>query len=73
MPPELRKAHNANDEAVMKAYGFKRHYEDDRFHDEDIATNLLYMYKELTGCEEYSENYPNRELWLEYYGEDEEV
>ncbi|MBQ7155058.1 MAG: class I SAM-dependent DNA methyltransferase [Synergistaceae bacterium] len=59
MPPELRKAHNANDEAVMTAYGFKRHYEDDRFHDEDIATNLLYMYKELTGCEEFTDNYPN--------------
>ena len=22
MPPELRKAHNANDQAVMQAYGF---------------------------------------------------
>ena len=24
MPPELRKAHQANDKAVMKAYGFKK-------------------------------------------------
>lgn len=45
MPPELRKAHNLNDEAVITAYGFERHYKDDKFHDEDIATNLMYMYK----------------------------
>ena len=72
MPPELRKAHNANDEAVMKLYGFKRHYEDDRMHDEDIATALLYRYKDLTGCKEYSEHYPNLGLWLKYYPEDAE-
>ena len=72
MPPELRRAHNANDEAVMKLYGFKRHYEDDKFHDEDIATSLLYMYKNLTGCEEFSDSYPNLALWLRYYPEDAE-
>lgn len=72
MPPELRRAHNANDEAVMAAYGFERHYADDRLNDEDIATNLLYMYKDLTGCEEFSDTYPNLALWLRYYPEDAE-
>ena len=72
MPPELRKAHNANDEAVMAAYEFVRHYEDERLHDEDIAVNLLYMYKELSGCEERTRHYPNLELWLKYYPEDAE-
>ena len=72
MPPELRRAHRANDEAVMGAYGFTRHYEDERLNDEDIATNLLYRYKELTGCPEYSESYPNRELWEAYYGDSED-
>ncbi len=73
MPPELRKAHEANDEAVMKAYGFTRHFEDNKFHDEDIATNLMYMYKDMTGCTEYNRrSYPNRKLWLTYYPEDAE-
>ena len=75
MPPELRKAHEANDEAVMKAYQFVRHYDDDRQHDEDVAISLMYMYKELTGCKEYTGSYPNLELWERYYGhyaEDEE-
>lgn len=68
MPPELRKAHKANDEAVMDAYGFERHYEDDRFHDEDITINLMYMYKDLTGCREFYESYPNLKFWESYYG-----
>ncbi|MBQ7593070.1 MAG: hypothetical protein IJU48_01800 [Synergistaceae bacterium] len=68
MPPELRKAHNENDEAVMNAYGFKRHYEYEKFHEEDIVIRLMYMYKELTGCEEFSRNYPNREFWESLYG-----
>ena len=72
MPPELRKAHNANDEAVMNAYGFERHYKDDRLHDEDIVISLMYMYKDLTGCREYSKNYPNLMHWLRYYPEDAE-
>lgn len=72
MPPELRKAHHANDDAVMRAYGFTRRYEDENFHEEDIVIQLMYMYKELTGCEEYTAQYPNHELWQEYYGEDEE-
>lgn len=68
MPPELRKAHQRNDEAVMKAYGFKRHFEDERFHEEDIVISLMYQYKELTGCEEVYETYPNLPLWESYYG-----
>ena len=71
MPPELRKAHNENDEAVMAAYGFSRHYEDDKLHDEDITISLMYMYKELTGCDEPGrKNYPNRPLWVRYCPED---
>ena len=72
MPPELRKAHNANDEAVMTAYGFERHYEDGKFHDEDLAIRLMYMYKDLTHCHENKRHYPNRKLWLKYYPEDAE-
>ena len=68
MPPELRKAHKHNDEAVMNAYGFKRRFDDDNFHDEDIAINLMYMYKDLTGCREYYESYPNLMLWEHWYG-----
>lgn len=70
MPPELRKAHRINDEAVMNAYGFERHYEDGRFHDEDIVIRLMYMYKDITGCEEYTASYPNREFWLKCYGDE---
>ena len=71
MPPELRKAHNENDDAVMAAYGFSRHYEDDRMHDEDITISLMYMYKELTGCNEPGEKeYPNRPLCLRYCPEE---
>ncbi len=72
MPPELRKAHRANDDAVMRAYGFTRHYEDEAFHDENIVINLMYMYQDLTGCEEFKGSYPNRELWLSYYPEDDD-
>ena len=72
MPPELRKAHNANDEAVMAAYGFERHHEDDRLNDEDIVIALLYRYKELTGCREFWESYPNLGLWGEFYGDEED-
>ncbi|MBQ6972939.1 MAG: hypothetical protein IJP86_11380, partial [Synergistaceae bacterium] len=71
MPPELRKAHNENDEAVMAAYGFSRHYEDDRMHDEDITIALMYRYQELTWCDEPGrKNYPNRPLWVRYCPED---
>ena len=72
MPPELRKAHQRNDEAVMNAYGFSRNYEDDRAHEEDIVIHLMYMYQELTGCEEGSDTYPNREFCRSWYGDDED-
>lgn len=57
MPPELRKAHRANDEAVMQAYEFTNPDE------EDIVINLMYMYKELTGCRELTARYPNLAFW----------
>ena len=47
MPPELRKAHQANDRAVMEAYGFSR-----KMMDEDkeslIVAELFKLYQELT-------------------------
>jgi len=43
MPVELRKAHNANDAAVCKAYGF-----DKKISEEEIVAALMKMYKELT-------------------------
>ena len=44
MPPELRKAHQANDRAVMQAYGFP--IKD--FTESDCVTELFKMYNELT-------------------------
>ena len=43
MPPELQKAHMANDKAVMKAYGFKS-----SMTEEEILAELFKMYKKLT-------------------------
>ena len=43
MPPELVKAHNANDKAVMEAYGFKPDMEES-----EIVARLMEMYQELT-------------------------
>ena len=43
MPPELRKAHQANDKAVMQAYGFP--VKD--FTESDCVTELFKMYKSL--------------------------
>lgn len=43
MPPELRKAHQANDRAVMKAYGFKKDLSESA-----IVAELMKMYRELT-------------------------
>ncbi|MBQ3920104.1 MAG: class I SAM-dependent DNA methyltransferase, partial [Oscillospiraceae bacterium] len=43
MPPELRKAHNANDKAVMQAYGFKSDMAES-----EIVAELMKMYKALT-------------------------
>lgn len=43
MPSELRKAHTANDIAVMKAYGF-----DTKMTEADCVTELMKMYQKLT-------------------------
>ena len=43
MPPELRKAHAANDAAVMKAYGFPPNLTEP-----EIVSRLFEMYAELT-------------------------
>ena len=40
MPPELRKAHQANDRAVMKAYGFKS-----SMTESDIVAELFKLYQ----------------------------
>ena len=42
MPPELRKAHKLNDEAVLKAYGFSKNITE-----EECVAKLMEMYKEL--------------------------
>ena len=42
MPPELRKAHKLNDEAVFKAYGFSKNITE-----EECVAKLMEMYKEL--------------------------
>lgn len=44
MPPELRKAHQANDIAVMAAYGFDR-----KITESECVAELMNMYMELTG------------------------
>lgn len=43
MPPELRKAHNQNNVAVMKAYGFPT-----SMSEADCVAALMKMYQELT-------------------------
>ena len=43
MPPELRKAHRANDAAVLEAYGFPRDATES-----DIVSRLFAMYQKLT-------------------------
>ena len=43
MPPELRKAHHANDAAVLEAYGFPKDATES-----DIVARLFKMYQELT-------------------------
>ena len=43
MPPELRKAHRANDAAVLEAYGFPRDASES-----DIVARLFKMYQKLT-------------------------
>lgn len=54
MPPELRKAHDMNDNAVLDAYGFR-----EKPDETDIVIALMYMYKDITGCDEYG---PSGEL-----------
>ena len=54
MPPELRKAHKLNDSAVLEAYGFEQDTSE-----LDIVIALMYMYKDITGCDEYG---PDGEL-----------
>lgn len=44
MPPELRKAHQENDRAVMEAYGFDWR----AMTEADIVAELIKLYKELT-------------------------
>ena len=44
MPPELRKAHQANDKAVMKAYGYKP-----GMTEPEIVADLMKRYQKLTG------------------------
>ena len=43
MPPELRKAHQLNDIAVMNAYGFKR-----GITESECVAELMRMYQNLT-------------------------
>ena len=43
MPPELRKAHQANDRAVMEAFGF-----DPSMDESQIVAELFKMYQKLT-------------------------
>ena len=44
MPPELRKAHQANDKAVMKAYGFKPDMSES-----EIVARLMELYQQKAG------------------------
>ena len=46
MPPELRRAHQANDRAVMEAYGFSVHTPDD-LSEARIVAQLFKMYQTL--------------------------
>ncbi|MBO5668595.1 MAG: class I SAM-dependent DNA methyltransferase, partial [Lentisphaeria bacterium] len=46
MPPELRKAHQANDKAVMKAYGYAP-----SMTEPEIVADLMKRYQELTAQE----------------------
>ena len=43
MPPELRKAHQQNDKAVMKAYGFSL-----KITESECVAELMKMYQKLT-------------------------
>ena len=45
MPPELRKAHQANDKAVMQAYGFSI-----KMTESECVAELMKMYRKLTNA-----------------------
>ena len=45
MPPELRKAHQANDKAVMQAYGFRGQLNTES----ERVAELMKMYQKLVG------------------------
>jgi len=47
MPPELQKAHNANNKAVMQAYGFSVR----DMSEEDCVAELMKLYQQLTNKE----------------------
>ena len=50
MPPELRKAHQENDKAVMEAYGFKKKDENGKYHwltESETLAELMKMYQQL--------------------------
>jgi hypothetical protein len=44
MPPELRKAHQLNDKAVMQAYGF-----DLKMTESECVGELMRLYQEIVG------------------------
>ena len=52
MPPELRKAHQLNDAAVMDAYGFRKNDETTGksrlLNESETVAELMKMYQELT-------------------------
>lgn len=51
MPPELRRAHQQNDKAVMEAYGFKKKGEDGKMtwlSESETVAELMKMYQKLT-------------------------
>ncbi len=53
MPPELRKAHQANDKAVMEAYGFIKKVDGKAtwYSPSECVSALMKMYQELTSKE----------------------
>lgn len=51
MPPELRRAHERNDRAVMTAYGFRKLREDGEVHwlsESECVAELMKLYQQLT-------------------------
>ena len=58
MPPELRKAHQENDKAVMKAYGFSL-----KMTESECVAELFKMYEKLTQktCRGIAERYAKPE------------